>query len=104
MGQGWRELRYAPDRRHYLVVPTRLRDRADRCAGRKQRPLALTLAASHASLRPISRRIPTAPASVHSRAISFLSRAFVLMPTVHFPPELRLVFTRRMARLAFSGR
>ena len=52
MGQGWRELRYAPDRRHYLVVPTRyVTELID--APAEQRPLALTLAASHASLRPI---------------------------------------------------
>jgi len=32
MGQGWRELRYAPDRRHYLRGSGPLRDEADRCA------------------------------------------------------------------------
>jgi hypothetical protein len=52
MGQGWRELRYAPDRRHYLVVPpryvTQLID-----APEEQRPRALSIAVSHASLRPI---------------------------------------------------
>lgn len=52
MEQGWRELRYAPDRRHYLVVPapcvTRLID-----APEEQRPIALSVAVSHASLRPI---------------------------------------------------
>ena len=52
MGQGWRELRYAPDRRHYLVVPapcvTKLID-----APEEQRPIALSVAVSHASLRPI---------------------------------------------------
>ena len=52
MGQGWRELRYAPDRRHYLVVPapcvTKLID-----APQELRPLALSVAMSHASFRPI---------------------------------------------------
>jgi hypothetical protein len=52
MGQGWRELRYAPDRRHYLVVPapcvTKLID-----APEEQRPIALSVAVSHASFRPI---------------------------------------------------
>jgi hypothetical protein len=52
MEQGWRELRYAPDRRHYLVVPahyvTELID-----APEELRSLALAVAVSHASLRPI---------------------------------------------------
>jgi hypothetical protein len=52
MGQSWRELRYAPDRRHYLVVPapcvTALID-----APEELRPLALSVAVSHASFRPI---------------------------------------------------
>jgi hypothetical protein len=50
--QGWRELKYAPDRRHYLVVPapcvTALID-----APEEQRPLALSVAVSRASFRPI---------------------------------------------------
>jgi hypothetical protein len=50
--QGWRELTYAPDRRHYLVVPapcvTKLID-----APEELRPLALSVAVSKASYRPI---------------------------------------------------
>jgi hypothetical protein len=52
LGQGWRELRYAPDRRHYLVVPacyvTALID-----APVELRSRALSVALSHASVRPI---------------------------------------------------
>jgi hypothetical protein len=52
MVQGWRELRYAPDRRHYLVIPphyvTELID-----APEEEWSNALSVAASHASLRPI---------------------------------------------------
>jgi len=52
MGQGWRELRYAPDGRHYLVVlapcVTKLID-----APEEQRPIALSVAVLHASFRPI---------------------------------------------------
>ena len=52
MEQGWRELRYAPDRRHYLVIPahyvTELID-----APEELRSLALGIAVSHASIRPI---------------------------------------------------
>ena len=51
MGQGWRELRYAPDRRHYLVVPTRyVTELID--APEEQRALALSVAVSHAAVRP----------------------------------------------------
>ena len=52
VGQGWRELRYAPDRRHYLVIPTGyVTELID--APEEQRPLALSVAVSHASVRPI---------------------------------------------------
>ena len=52
MGRGWRELRYAPDRRHYLVVPAHyVTDLID--APKELRSRLLTIAASHASLRPI---------------------------------------------------
>ena len=52
VGQGWREPRHAPDRRHYLVVPARyvtaLID-----APEELRSRALTVAVSHAPVRPI---------------------------------------------------
>jgi hypothetical protein len=52
MERGWRELRYAPDRRHYRVVPavrvTKLIDSPP-----ELRPLVLSVAVSHASVRPI---------------------------------------------------
>ena len=50
--QGWRELRYRPDRRHYLAVPagcvTELID-----ASAEERPLVLAAAVARASFRPI---------------------------------------------------
>jgi hypothetical protein len=50
--QGWRELSYRPDRRHYRVVPascmTELID-----ASAEERPLVLSLAVARASFRPI---------------------------------------------------
>jgi len=50
--QGWRELTYRPDRRHYRVVPascvTELID-----ATAEERPLVLAAAVARASFRPI---------------------------------------------------
>jgi hypothetical protein len=52
MVRGWRELRYAPDRRHYLVVPARyVTDLID--APEEVRSQVLSIAVSHASVRPI---------------------------------------------------
>jgi len=52
MDQGWREARYAPERRHYRAVPascmTELID-----ASAEERPLVLALGVAGASLRPI---------------------------------------------------
>jgi hypothetical protein len=52
MERGWRELRYAPDRRRYLVVPAHyVTDLID--APEDLRSRVLGIAASHASPRPI---------------------------------------------------
>jgi hypothetical protein len=52
MAQGWRELRYAPDRRRYLVVPAcYLAELID--APEEQWSRALSVAVSNASIRPI---------------------------------------------------
>jgi len=50
--QGWRELRYRPDRRHYRAVPaTCVTELID--ASAEERPLMLAAAVERASYRPI---------------------------------------------------
>jgi hypothetical protein len=52
MERGWRELRYAPDRRRYLVVPTHyVTELID--APEELRSQVLSVAVSEASIRPI---------------------------------------------------
>lgn len=50
--QGWRELRYRPDRRHYRAVPaTCVTELID--ASAEERPPMLAVAVERASYRPI---------------------------------------------------